>query len=165
MSSKSFNFAQSLNPSKIKESERNSFKPKITIYSKEDDTRLLLKTILEIWGFVVDEADCVRRLSAGFEREKSDLIIFDFSFPFDEYLKTISEIRKELVFIKVPIIGISGFAQSGYRALAIAGGADEYLVKPVDFDQLKELLKDHLQNDFDLDAQIGVIEPLSGGKH
>lgn len=165
MSNTSLNFARNSNITNIKDCKENTFIPKITIFSKESDTRLLLKTILEMWDFVVAEADCVKQLSAIFETKESNLIIFDFSFPFDEYLKTIRQIRKELHLTDVPIIGISGFAQSRYRNLAIAFGANEYLVKPIDFDHLKSYLNNYLRNNFNIDREeVNTRDSLTGGK-
>lgn len=164
MSNTSLNFARNSNIIGIKDCKQNTFIPKITIFSKESDIRLLLKTILEMWDFVVVEADCVKQLSAIFEPKESNLIIFDFSFPFDEYLKTIRQIRKEHHLTHVPIIGISGFAQPRYRNLAIAFGVNEYLVKPIDFDHLKSHLNNYLKNNFNPDREVNTREYVAGDK-
>lgn len=41
----------------------------------------------------------------------------------------------------VPIVFVSGHAQPEFRSLALTLGGDDFLVKPVDFNQLEAVLK------------------------
>lgn len=144
--------------------EKDLRKPEILIFSKETDTLLLLKTMLGMWDFMVEGIVSIPKLLISLESKIPDLIIFDFNFPFDEYLKTIKAIRQEFTLYSIPIIGISGFSQTRYKNLAIAFGADEYLIKPIDFDQLKACLINHLKNNCKLDRHFNTFEPYSGGR-
>ena len=45
----------------------------------------------------------------------------------------------------VPIIFLSGQVDPAFRCVAFAAGCDEYLDKPINFDQLDDVLDRHLK--------------------
>jgi twitching motility two-component system response regulator PilH len=117
----------------------------VLILSSEKDTRVLLKTILEIWGYQTEEADCLKNSLANFENRKPDLIILDSVLPFERHLENIRQIRRNNFFKEIPIIVLSGFSQPQFKSLSMATGADGYLVKPVDFDLLENYLEKNIE--------------------
>lgn len=116
----------------------------VILFCRESDTRFLLETIFEMWNIVVRVADSVEQFQTVLRSESPDAIVIDLGIPFTEHLKLIRRIRREILPPEVSIIGISGFAKPAYREAAIACGATEYLVKPLDYDQLKTCLSERL---------------------
>ena len=113
--------------------------PKILIIDDEEQIRLVLKEMLERFGYEVLEATNGEE-GLALQREKAaDLIITDIIMPDKEGLETIRELRRE--FPEVNIIAISGGGQIGsdqYLKAAKQFGAMCTLQKPVGLEQLRQ---------------------------
>jgi DNA-binding response OmpR family regulator len=118
---------------------------KVLIFSRESDTRVLLKTILEIWGYRTEESDSLENSLSIIENQKPNLIILDSILPFETHLENIRQIRRNKFSKEIPIIVLSGFSQPQFKSLSMAVGADGFLVKPVDFDVLENYLKKNIE--------------------
>jgi CheY-like chemotaxis protein len=118
---------------------------RVLIFSLENDTRFLLKTLLEIWGYNTAEADSLENSLAIVENLKPDLILLDSMLPFERHLENIRQIRRNKFSKEIPIIVLSGFSQPQFEKLSIAVGADGFLVKPLDFDLLEGFLKKNIE--------------------
>jgi len=78
------------------------------------------------------------------EELRPDLILMDWSMPGMDGLNAMRLIRARDSLSETPVIIISGHASPASRELALATGCSEYLVKPLDFDQLDRALRKHL---------------------
>jgi len=114
---------------------------RILIFSRETDTCVLLKTLLELWGYQTEVSDCLEKSLSMVESWKPNLILLDSVLPFESHLENIRQIRKNGLSKELPIIVISGFSQAKFRSLSKATGADDFFVKPIDFDLLENCLK------------------------
>jgi two-component system response regulator MprA len=74
-----------------------------------------------------------------------DLIIMDLNMPHLDGLTATERIRqyREHRF-GVPIVAITAFDTYGMKEAAIEAGCNEYLLKPLDLDQLGNVLRQHL---------------------
>ncbi len=113
----------------------------VLIDSRETDTRDLYTTLLTIWKFTVKESTSLEESLSAAAENPPVVILLDCVYPFEENLKKIRRLRESKLFDQTPIILLSGFAELPYRNSAIAAGADDYLVKPIDFDLLEIALK------------------------
>lgn len=116
----------------------------VLVDSQETDTRNLYTTLLTIWKFTVEESSSLEELLSAAAENPPVVVLMDCIYPFEENLKKIRRFRENKFFDRIPIILLSGFADLPYRDLAIAAGADDYLVKPIDFDLLKNTLKKNI---------------------
>lgn len=114
--------------------------PVILIVSREDDVRFLFKTLLGIWGYQVEENESIENLSSNGEKAP-DVILVDAGIPFADEMKHLSLLREAAPFGKVPVILFSGWTTPKSRPTALENGANEFLIKPVDFDLLEILLQ------------------------
>ncbi|MCP3820673.1 HAMP domain-containing protein [Streptomyces sp. A3M-1-3] len=110
-----------------------------TVLVVDDDTRnvFALTEVLEREGMRVLQADNGR---AGLEllaaHEDVDLIVMDVMMAgMDGYAAT-AAIRAMPQFADVPVIAVTAKAMPGDRAKALAAGANDYVTKPVDTDDL-----------------------------
>jgi CheY-like chemotaxis protein len=71
----------------------------------------------------------------------------DTALPFVDNMTKMQQIRKNEICGKIPIVLISGHAQPRFRSLALSLGADDFLVKPVNFDLLEDCLKRNINKD------------------
>jgi DNA-binding response OmpR family regulator len=117
----------------------------VLIFSQEADSRVLLKTFLEIWGYQAEESDCLEESLSIIENRHPNLIILDSILPFERHLENIRQIRRNKFSKEIPIIVLSGFSQPQFKSLSMAVGADGFLVKPIDFDLLENFLKKNIE--------------------
>jgi two-component system response regulator MprA len=74
-----------------------------------------------------------------------DLIIMDLNMPHLDGLSTTECIRRyRAKSASVPIVAITAFDTYGMKEAAIEAGCNDYLLKPLDLDQLGTVLRQHL---------------------
>lgn len=121
--------------------EKHSTKQSILLVEDYDDIRVLMKARLEKMGYLVLEAADGRQAVELAEREHPDLILMDFNLPIldgfvaTRYIRQLDEMRD------VPIVGLTAHGKEYSRSLAVASGCNDYLEKPIDFDQLDVVIK------------------------
>lgn len=118
--------------------------PLVLVVEDHDDTRFMLRTILEMRGMRVAEARDGEEGVRAAEEFRPDLILMDGSLPLMDGLAAARRIRERADGHRVPLVFVSGHAALASQAAAFAAGCDDYLVKPIDFDSLDRVLKRHL---------------------
>ncbi|MBW1650708.1 MAG: sigma-54-dependent Fis family transcriptional regulator [Deltaproteobacteria bacterium] len=116
-------------------------KKKISILAVDDDAahRIMLKTLLESWGYAVFEADDG---STAFEkvREKAfDLILMDIKMLKVSGIEALDMIKNFNP--AIPIIIMTAYSSVETAVEALKKGAYDYITKPFDFDKLKITIK------------------------
>lgn len=109
-----------------------------------EDTRLLLRTLLERRGLAVVEAiDGVEACDVAL-RERPDLILMDGGLPLLDGVAATRRLRGLAPLSGVPIVFLSGHAGPQHQLDARAAGCDDYVVKPFDAARLDGILNRHL---------------------
>jgi len=116
----------------------------VLVVEDHDDTRFMLGMLLKMRGFEVVEAEDGEEAIRVAERERPGLIVMDATLPRLDGLAATRQIRRLTSLEGVSIIFLSGHAEPAFRAVAFEAGCDEYLDKPIDFDQLDDVLERHL---------------------
>lgn len=122
--------------------------PLVLLVSHETDTRFLFRTLLEMWNYRVIEAESLEDSIYVAENRMPDLVLMDTSISFDDNLSSMKRLREKEQFYQTPFILLSGHSQKTYRQKALSLGADDFLVKPVDFDMLENSLKKNIKTKF-----------------
>jgi two-component system response regulator YesN len=116
----------------------------VMIVDDEPAIREGLTTIMD-WdalGFrVADTAGSGREALAKLEQAQPDLIIMDIRLPGMNGLDVIRKIKEEAAGTSHHFLILSGYADFEYARQAISIGADGYLLKPVDEDEMAEELQ------------------------
>src|SRR5437764_13933004 len=90
---------------------------KIVVSSSHNDTRFMMRVLLEMWGYEVIEADGEEETVQAAERFLPNAILVDTTRAFDDELKIVSRLRVSTLLRMVPIFVLSGFTQAqNYRA-------------------------------------------------
>ncbi|WP_036601672.1 response regulator [Olivibacter sitiensis] len=127
----------------------NALKGK-TVLIADDDIRNVfsLTKVLEGYKMIVlvanDGKEAIEILNAN--GKDIDVVLMDMMMPEMDGYETISLIRKDARFTKLPILSVTAKAMTGDRERCIAVGASDYISKPVDTDQLVSLLRVWLYN-------------------
>ena len=101
-----------------------------------EDSRFMMRKLLEMPGYRVLEATDGEQAVKLAVRKKPALILMDLSLPRMDGLSATRRIRRRKRFAKLPIVAVSAYDSPESRKEALAAGCDEYLAKPIDFDQL-----------------------------
>jgi CheY-like chemotaxis protein len=114
-------------------------KPLVLVVENHEDTRLMLRTLLEMKGCRVAEAGDGLEAVEIANRESPELILMDGVLPFLDGLSATRLIRKQNL-RKIKIVAISGDPRPSFHAAALAAGCDDFLIKPIDFFRLNNIL-------------------------
>ena len=114
----------------------------LTVMVVEDfeDNRFMMRRLLETSGYRVLEAINGEEAVRIAELERPDLILMDLSLPLLDGLAATRRIREREGLRHVPIIAVSAHDTADFHAEALAAGCNDYVTKPIDFDQLESLL-------------------------
>lgn len=115
---------------------------KTTIMVVEDfeDNRFMMRRLLEMSGYHVIEAENGEQAVARAQSERPDLILMDLSLPLLDGLAATRRIRAFTELSETPVVAVSAHDTADFHAEALAAGCNEYLTKPIDFDELEQLL-------------------------
>jgi two-component system, cell cycle response regulator DivK len=124
----------------IRVSRRRRIKPTILIAENCADSREMMQLLLGLKGYsVIMAADGCEAVEIALAA-RPDLILLDLELPRLDGLSVARDLRRHSKFRKVPIFILSGHDPMEHKQSAIDAGCTDYLVKPIDFEKLDELL-------------------------
>jgi len=126
--------------------KQNDFYPLVLIVEDDADTRLMLKYLLEIWKYRVIEAYTGEEALEMTYSQNPDVILMDYKLPKINGITTTERIREFPNHKDTVIIFVSAYSDEKIRDSVLASGANEYLVKPINFGNLETSLERHLKN-------------------
>ena len=113
----------------------------LLIAEDNESNFLLLEALLKrdyILIHALDGRDAIQK----FKHYTPDLILMDIKMPYMDGLTATRQIR--MLNHYIPIIAISAFAFPQDKEEAINAGCSDYVIKPINFLRLKQLLQKHL---------------------
>lgn len=120
--------------------EVNADNPLVLVVEDHDDTRFMLRMMLEMMGcHVIEAANGLEAVEVS-QREQPELILMDGSLPLLDGLSATRRIREISELADVPIVALSGHAKPEFHTAALAAGCNDCFVKPFEFEQLKNLI-------------------------
>ena len=120
--------------------ENGDSRPLVLVVEDFEDNRFMLRRLLEMSGYRVVEAVNGNQAVEKAAREQPDIILMDLSLPQLDGLAATRRIREQQGTRRVPIVAVSAHDSADFHAEALAAGCNEYVTKPIDFDQLVQLL-------------------------
>jgi two-component system, cell cycle response regulator DivK len=118
----------------------NSAPPVVMVVEDFEDNRFMMRRLLEMSGYRVLEAINGEEAVELAQRELPQLILMDLSLPQLDGLAATRRIRQHADLRNVPIVAVSAHDTADFHADALAAGCNDYVTKPIDFDQLEALL-------------------------
>jgi DNA-binding NtrC family response regulator len=130
---------------------------KILVIDDDNLVCISLKKLLVKLGYNVDIC-----LEAGDAHEKietfePDIILLDIYLTTHNGLELLKEFRKK--YYHIPVIMITGYSDVKIAVTAIKSGAYDFLLKPMDIDQLQMVLKKALEN-LSLRAEVDKLHQI-----
>jgi two-component system, cell cycle response regulator DivK len=118
--------------------------PTILIAEDSRDGREMLEILLGLKGYsVLSAADGQSALELALET-LPDLIFLDLELPRRDGLSVARDLRSHSNFENVPIIILSGHDPVEHKQSAMDAGCTDYLLKPLDFEKLDEILQNQV---------------------
>jgi len=140
-------------PEKEVEKRIRSFsdvRQKIMIVDDEMATLLPLKRSLEAGGYVVIEAYDGYEAIKKAKTEMPELMILDIMLPGMDGIEVCSQLKKDELTKKIPIIMLTAKDEVRHRVEGLEIGADDYVTKPFNLNELKARIKSVLRRSKDI---------------
>ncbi|GAB4120840.1 MAG: response regulator [Roseiflexaceae bacterium] len=118
--------------------------PSVLIVEDDSATRRLYRFLLSNGGYTVIEAEDGVAALEQIARQPCDLVITDMNMPRMDGLELIRNLKRD--YPGVYVILITAFGTPDTQRQALRQGADEYLAKPFDFDELDRRVRTFFQS-------------------
>jgi two-component system response regulator HydG len=144
-------------------------KPNILVVDDEPAHRQMIEAVLDAEGYEIVQAEHGGAAISAIENRFYDLVIMDVRMPDVDGIEAMQKIKQ--ISPDIPVIIMTAYASVGTAVDALKSGAYDYLIKPLDIDELKLLvdkalryhqleqenlfLKERLNNRFDFSKIIG----------
>ena len=111
----------------------------ILLADNDDETRGLIRAVLTWKGFAVLEAkDGVEAFNLALAKHPA-LVVIDLKLPLLSGIRVIRKLR-EIGMLQVPIIATCPNVPTSHRGVALAAGCVAFIEKPIEPDQIDELV-------------------------
>lgn len=124
---------------------------KLALIEDDLDAAIFMKEYLTTCGFKVDVYSTVTDATINIKLKNYDLILLDLNLPDFSGFELLKYLRKNN--ISIPVITISAYSQLEKKLESFKLGAIDYIVKPVDMEELEARIWVHL-------SQNSKIEPI-----
>jgi len=119
-----------------------------TVLIAEDNpvNRELLRELLEMRGFAVEEAANGQEALERLAELEPDILMLDLNMPTLDGYQTLAQIRQDPKSASIPVLAVTAYAMRGDQEKILGGGFDGYISKPISpvvLDQELERLLNH----------------------
>lgn len=118
---------------------------KILLIEDDEQTRVNLEIILEMEGYQIRTAANGRAGLASARADRPELIICDVSMPEMDGHEVLKELRRDSQTADIPFIFLTAQGERHQQRAGMNMGADDYLCKPLDADDLLAAVRARLQ--------------------
>lgn len=130
----------------------------VLVVDDEDDIRAFLEVTLKLGGFeVISASDGEEAIDAAV-REQPDLVVMDVMMPKLDGFSALNELRQDGRTSHIPVILLTAKSQQEDKIDGFAAGADDYITKPFDPDELVARVQATLRRA----GQMRTMSPLTG---
>jgi len=113
----------------------------LMVVDNDCDNATTLRALLRVLGHDAQAFYNGRDAVHALESSKPDAVLLDIGMPEMDGDAVARWIRQQPGLKKVRVIAVSGYDSSAYQERSKAAGCDHYLVKPLDFEELRAVLK------------------------
>ena len=123
-----------------------NYKPLHVLIADDDEgIRALLEVLCNDLGYVTSLVSDGTMAVSSIETIKPDLVLLDCIMPGMNGFDVIREVKKKEALLHIPIILLTGLSSREDRIKGIAAGANDFLTKPIDEEELSLRLKNVFQ--------------------
>jgi len=111
-------------------------KGRILVVDDELDNRVMMRYFLESWGYEVELAGNGQEGLDKVDAQRPDLVLLDLEMPVMNGFDACDRLKTNPETEQIPVIMFTGLEQTNDKVKGIRKGADDYVVKPVDMQEL-----------------------------
>lgn len=129
--------------STIEDNKTNTLDKYVLVAEDNTNNQLLIELLLEKLGLKFKIASNGEEAVQFYKNEKFDIILMDINMPIKDGVSATKDIlsyEKTNNHYKVPIIALTANSIVGDREKYLESGMDDYLSKPINFDELKKVI-------------------------
>ena len=145
--------------SKISKTEWKTFNAKALVAEDNPANQMLIKILLEKHGIEVTLVEDGQQAVETVQNQHFDIIFMDIQMPAMNGHEATRFLRKKG--FKTPIIALTANAMTGDRKKCLEAGCDGYLAKPIDRQQLQDIIETSLSPKSPLEKQIDKLNEQS----
>jgi len=120
-------------------------KAMILIADDDSETRFILEHLLQQQGYATRTVENGEAALQSVAEELPDLILLDGNMPGMDGFEVVKRLKSAPRTKTIPTIMVTGMADRESRLLALENGAEDFLVKPVDRNELWSRVRNHLR--------------------
>ena len=114
----------------------------VLLADDDETTQFHIESLLEKQGNKVVVAEDGRQALETLQEDEFDCVLMDIQMPVLDGVEATRQIRSSNANYKnIPIIALTAYAMSGDREKFLEAGMDDYIAKPVDKEELMEVIK------------------------
>jgi len=118
-----------------------SYKATILYIEDNSDNRKLVRRVLEVEGYAVEEAKDGLEAIECLETKPIDLALMDINMPDTDGYTLTARIKAMPRFAHLPIVAVTANVMRGDRERSLQAGCDGYIQKPIDIDMLSQQIE------------------------
>jgi two-component system CheB/CheR fusion protein len=113
---------------------------RIVVVDDQEDSREMLRIVLEARRHVVYDAADGERAIQLIEEQKPDIAFIDIGLPVMDGFEVARSVRKRHDLKRVKLVALSGYGTKRDVEAALKAGFDEHVTKPAEVDKLERIL-------------------------
>ncbi|MDQ7773417.1 MAG: response regulator [Elusimicrobiales bacterium] len=113
-----------------------SDRPRVLFADDQTELLYLMKEMLEQAGFEVITAENGGEAMKAVFENTPDIAVLDYNMPVKDGLAVAEALKENPLFAHIPIIICTAFGEKSTKLRGLSMGIDDYLIKPVDADEL-----------------------------
>jgi CheY-like chemotaxis protein len=113
---------------------------RIVVVDDQEDSREMLRIVLEARRHVVYDAADGERAIQLIEEQKPDIAFIDIGLPVMDGFEVARSVRKRHDLKRVKLVALSGYGTKRDVEAALSAGFDEHVTKPAEVDKLERIL-------------------------
>jgi DNA-binding response OmpR family regulator len=121
---------------------------RLLIVDDEADNREVLELVLAWEGFLISTASSGAEALAVVASQPPDLVLLDIMMPGMTGYEVVAKIKADAATSAIPVMMISALTDSKTKLLALTAGAEDFLSKPIDRDELVRRVRNLLRKTF-----------------
>ena len=137
----------------------------VLVVDDQLDSRVMMRYFLESWGYEVQLAANGKEALEKVQAKPPTLVLLDLELPVMNGFETCERLKSNEATERIPVIMFTGIEQTATKVKGIQKGADDYVVKTVDPEELQARIEMILRRTKRYEAQPPESSGNNGGQH